>query len=154
MSTLNRRRFLTLVGVAPIAAAAGAGLGSVGSTVAARAYSFRATAGLPHEPLPTWGTYILEGHVDLSRGTGVIHESLHAGAPGATSEIVLPGTSRAIRVTGVRERGSILSLRGVLQDRSQLRPGEHAVKYFHVDRAGHRVSTEFFGSPLMTTLHQ
>ena len=58
-----------------------------------------------------------------------------AGHPGDSSNIALPGMTRLVRVTSVTERGAELRLRGIVEDRSQLQPGESAEVEFVADRS-------------------
>ena len=57
-----------------------------------------------------------------------------AGHPDAQSDIGLPGLTRVIRVLAVDRRDSQLAVRGVVEDRSQLQPGESAQVEILIDR--------------------
>src|SRR5260370_35670670 len=63
------------------------------------ALKFRAVAGLPRNPLPTYATFVIERTVDLDRGTGIVTKSLYAGAPQPMSNNLFPGTATTIRWT-------------------------------------------------------
>jgi len=97
-------------------------------------FRFRATLGLPEAPLPSYATYIVEGTIDLVNGTGLVANRMLAGHPDASSNIGLPGFGRIITVTGVEQRGDQLNIRGVIEDRSQLQPGESHQVELVVDR--------------------
>ena len=87
MSDFTRRDFLKLAGAGG-AVVAGSGLGVLKLEGAKRigdTFTFRAVAGLPERPLPAYATYVLDGRIDLSTGTGVVRRTLYAGAPEATS---------------------------------------------------------------------
>jgi hypothetical protein len=90
---------------------------------------------LPEAPLPSYATYLIEGTVDLAAGTGLLVSRVLAGHPDAQSNIGLPGLGRTIAVTQVQEQGSRLMLHGLVQDRSQLQPGESPEVTILVDRA-------------------
>ena len=58
-----------------------------------------------------------------------------AGHPGAPSEIGLPGLTRVIKVVGVdRQEGDKLAVHGIVEDRSQLQPGESPQVELLIDR--------------------
>ena len=148
MNGINRRSFLKLAG-AGSAAAAGVGLPGASllvGTAQASTYSFRAVAGLPAAPLPSYASYVIEGHVNLSTRSGTVTKLVFAGAPEQMSTIALPGLSRAVRVTDARQQGDLLHLTGVVDDRSQLRPDERATVEITIDRAQGAVQTHFLGS--------
>lgn len=86
---------------------------------------------------------MMEGTVDLTAGTGLLVTRVLAGHPHAQSNIGLPGLGRIIAVTQVEERGSQLTLRGVIQDRSQLQPGENPEVVVLVDRSQGTVQAPF-----------
>src|SRR5712691_9649854 len=135
MQTVKRRRILKLAAVGSVSAAAV----MVPATSPAGRHSdgamhFQATAGLPPSPWPAYATQIIEGRVDLKRGTGLVTSRVLAGHPGDLSNIGLPGMTRLIRITSVSEDGSTLHLRGVVEDRSQLSSGESAQVDLVVDR--------------------
>ncbi len=138
MDNLNRRRLFKLAGVGSALAATAA------LPAAARlatqpdklgSFAFRATLGLPELPLPSYATYVVEGTLDLARGAGLITTRMLAGHPDDPSEIGLPGMTRLIKVTQIDPAGSALNVRGVIEDRSQLQPGESAQVDLRIDRA-------------------
>jgi hypothetical protein len=144
MNNVNRRRLFKLAGVATVAAA-GVAVPTIGvlSKDKQDQFQFRATLGLPEAPLPSYATYVIDGTLDLARGTGLVATRVLAGHPDAQSDIGLPGLGRVIAVTHVAERGSLLTLRGVVQDRSQLQPGENPEVDIVIDRARGVVQAPF-----------
>jgi hypothetical protein len=132
---MDRRSFLRVVGVGTVAAGVvGApALQAAASPTTPRsatrlsgsgALDVHAAAGLPAAPLPAYATQTVEGTLDLGLGSGLLTSRLVAGHPGANGEIALPGLSRVLRVTKIQRRGQQLKLNAVVDDRSQLRPGE------------------------------
>jgi hypothetical protein len=135
MPQVNRRNLFKLAGVGTVLVA------GIALPTLARSRNdqqnqlqMRATLGLPEAPLPSYATYVIEGTVDLAAGTGLLASRVLAGHPDAQSNIGLPGLGRIIAVTHVEERGSQLTLRGLVQDRSQLQPGESPEVTMVVDR--------------------
>ena len=153
MHNMNRRRMFKLAGAGSVLAA-GAALPAVGRIASqeSNVFGFRATLGLPESPLPSYATFIIEGTVNLLTGTGLITSRVLAGHPGAASEIGLPGLTRVIRVVGVDKAGSQLSLRGVVEDRSQLQAGESPQVELVIDRQRRVVQASFVGRPVALTL--
>jgi hypothetical protein len=153
MKNMDRRRLFKVAGVGSMVAA-GAALPVVGRMVTqeSNVFGFRATLGLPESPLPNYATYIVEGTVNLATGTGLVTSRMLAGHPGAQSEIGLPGLTRIIRVVAVEKQGSILNLRGVVEDRSQLQPGESPQIELVVDRERGVVNAPFVGRPVTLKL--
>jgi hypothetical protein len=153
MKNMDRRRLFKVAGVGSMVAA-GAALPVVGRMVTqeSNVFGFRATLGLPESPLPNYATYIVEGTVNLATGTGLVTSRMLAGHPGAQSEIGLPGLTRIIRVVAVEKQGSILNLRGVVEDRSQLQPGESPQIEMVVDRERGVVNAPFVGRPVTLKL--
>lgn len=156
MSRINRRRFLTLAGAGTAAAAAGsvariganAGAGSAGRDI----LTFRASAPLPAAPLPAYSTFVVEGHVDLAAGTGMLTRSVFAGGPGLTSAVALPGLTRTATITGMSETAGVLTLTGLVHDRSQLSRGESPEITVRIDRGAGVALASFNGSPLRLRL--
>ncbi len=156
MDDLNRRKFLKLVGVGSGAIAAGAvlpgkGLAAIGAKGlsglgAKELFAFRAVGGLPSGNLPSYATYVLEGHLNPITLSGVVTRTIYAGPPEAMSQIVIPGLTRVVRVDGLRDLGAILHVRGVTDDRSQLRDGEGPTMEFRIDRAAGVAHAPFFGT--------
>lgn len=151
MNKLSRRRLLQGAGVgATVAAAAAAAPVAhlISSRTSGSIYTFRAVVGLPLDKrFPTYCSYVLEGHVDLSASTGTLTKTMYAGDPQHMSEIVWPGFTRSVRVTGARQSGSVLHISGMVADRSQLLSGESANVELEIDRAARTVSSHFLGSP-------
>lgn len=154
MRELDRKALLKAAGAGSAAvAAAGSGLplakyftDRTGHLV------FSSAAGVPRAPLPSYATQIVEGQIDLARGSGLVTSRVLAGHPGDTSLVGLPGLTRTIRVTDVEAKGQQVRLRGVIEDRSQLRRGEpHRVDIL-VDRKNGVVRAPFLGSQLEHTL--
>jgi hypothetical protein len=155
MDKLNRRKFLQVAG-ASTAVAAGvavpsagllAGNATQGSTV-----TFRAVAGLPARPLPSYASYVVEGHVDLAHGSGVMTKMVFAGSPETISTIALPGMSRIARITSVKELGDTLRITGMVDDRSQLQRGENPEFSIIIDRTSGNVQAVFFGKEVTLLL--
>jgi hypothetical protein len=103
---VNRRSLLKLAGVGTVAAAGVAIPTTLSRTAADRpdVFRFRATLGLPEAPLPSYATYVVEGTLDLVKGTGLVANRMLAGHPDAASSIGLPGFGRIITVTGIEKR--------------------------------------------------
>ncbi|HLZ72846.1 MAG TPA: hypothetical protein VKV26_23325 [Dehalococcoidia bacterium] len=141
MQTVNRRRFLTLaaVGAAGAAGVAAAVPSIVGAThQPAGGLQLQARAGLPPSPWPAYATRLIEGRLDLKRGTGLLTSRVLAGHPDNPSAVSLPGMTRLIRITSIdasEARGDALRLRGLIEDRSQLAPGESAEVELIIDHA-------------------
>lgn len=154
MEDMNRRKFLKVVGVGTGAVAAGAVVTSigVGSWRGAQAFSFRAVGGLPGGPVPAYASYVIEGHVDLASRSGVITKAVFAGPPEAMSTIALPGLSRAVRVTGVRDLGGYVYVDGVIDDPSQLVAGESPEVHVQIDRDAGIARAVFLGSKVLLRL--
>src|SRR5712691_4302564 len=100
MQTVNRRRFLALATVGSVSAAAVVvPASSPAGGQSDGAMHFQATVGLPPHPWPAYATQIIEGRVDLKRGTGLVTSRVLAGHPGDPSNVGLPGMTRLIRIT-------------------------------------------------------
>jgi hypothetical protein len=153
MQNMTRRRLFKLAGASSVIAA-GAALPVVGriATENSDVFAFRATLGLPESPLPSYVTYVIEGTFNLAAQTGLVTSRVLAGHPGAPSEIGLPGLTRVIRVIGIDQRGSHLTVQGVVEDRSQLQAGESAHVEFLVDRAHGTIQAPFVGHPVTLAL--
>src|SRR5574340_1692551 len=133
MKGINRRRFLQIAGAGSFSAAtASAAVGVPALTAATRLtaaskqgkYTFRAVTGLPSKPLPSYASYVLEGQLDLTTRSGVMMKTVFAGHPESMSTVALPGLSRIMRVTDVQDLGGTFRVKGRVDDRSQLQPGE------------------------------
>ena len=153
MQPMKRRRFFKLAGVGSVLVA-GVAIPTVGRSLIDQGdvIRFRATRGLPEPPLPSYATYVIEGSLDLARGTGLVASRVLAGHPGALSEIGLPGLGRIVRVTGVARQGDQLNIRGVIEDRSQLQPGESPQVELVIDRARGVVQAPFGRRSVLLTL--
>lgn len=154
MRSIDRRTFLKMAGAGSAVAAASAvpAVGALGAKGRGETLAFRAVAGLPVRPLPTMGTHVVEGSVDVGRGTGMVTSRVLAGHPDHLSDIALPGLSRLIRITDASRQGSRLLLQGMVEDRSQLRPGESSVVRMVVDLAARTVRAPLAGREVLLTL--
>ena len=108
MQHMNRRSMFKLAG-AGSAMVAGAALPVVGrlATEQANRFGFKATLGLPEPPLPSYATHLVEGTVDL-RTADVEHRREHP--------------------------PDKLAVHGIVEDRSQLQPGESPQVELLIDR--------------------
>jgi hypothetical protein len=149
MRHLDRRSLFKLAGAGSVLAA-GAALPVVGRIASEQSnlFRFRATVGLPEAPLPSYATYIVEGTLDLATGTGLVTSRVLAGHPGAPSEIGLPGLGRIVRVVSVEMRGARLDVRGIIEDRSGILPGESPQVELLIDRERGVVHAPFVGRPV------
>jgi len=149
MDALDRRSFLKVAGAGSASAA-----GIVAFPLMSRlreqpgGLSFRAVGGLPQAPLPSYATHVVEGSVDVAKRSGLVTSRVLAGHPGETSAVGLPGLARMIQVTGVEARHDGVRLRGVIEDRSQLRRGESATVEILVDKKRGVVQAPFLGRPV------
>jgi len=161
MRQLSRRRFITLAGVgSALLAATGSGVFRVLEKVRSssapqltpatrpRTFRFRAVAGLPERPLPSYASFVLEGDIDLAASTGTVTRTVFAGAPQARSTIELPGLARVLRVTGVQGDAASLRIQAAVDDPGALRPGESVTSMIRVDPANGVVV-----APLLHTDH-
>jgi hypothetical protein len=153
MQQLLRRRLLKLAGLGTVLAAGGSMPAFRGAAFhPAEVFHVRATLGVPESPLPSYATYVIEGSLNLARGTGLLASRVLAGHPGAASEIGLPGLGRMINITGVEEHGAQLTVRGLIEDRSQLQPGESYQVQVVIDRARGVVQAPFGSKSVALTL--
>lgn len=161
MNGINRRRFLQLAGAGSLAAAA-AGAATVMPvlpstprlTAASKegSFTFRAVAGMPTHPLPSYASYVIEGHVNLTTKTGIVTKSVFAGHPEGMSTIALPGLSRIVRIIDVEKLGGSFYIQGVIDDRSQLLRRESRNFEMQMDPSSGVVLTDFFGSEVQLLL--
>lgn len=126
----------------------GIGFSSPTSQAGKNALTFRAVAGLPTGPLPSYASYVLEGGVNLASRSGVMTKALFAGPPEAISNIAFPGLTRIIRVMDVKEFGSIVQIEGQLADPGQLLPGESPTVTVRIDRSTGTAQTHFLGTEI------
>ncbi len=161
MNGINRRRFLQLAGAGSLAAAtAGAAavmpvLPSAPRLTAASkegSFRFRALAGMPTRPLPSYASYVIDGHVDLNTKTGIVTKSVFAGHPEGMSTVALPGLSRIVRIVDVEKLGGSFYIKGVIDDRSQLLQRESRNFKMRIDPSSGIVLTDFFGSEVQLIL--
>lgn len=148
MEDMDRRKFLKVVGAGSGALAAGAmlpGMGLMGPG-GKDVFAFRAVGGLPGGNLPSFATYVLEGHVNPMTLSGVLTRTVYAGGPEEMSQIALPGMTRVVRIDGVRDLGNLFHLRGAVDDRGPLGAREAASMEFRVDRLAGIVHAPFFGT--------
>ena len=144
---MDRRRLFKLTGVGSVLIA-GAALPGVARMVGQQpdAFNFRASLGLPEKPLPSYATYLIEGTIDLAQGTGLLTSRVLAGHPDDQSEVGLPGLGRIIRVVAVDQVGPKINVSGVIEDRSQLQPGESPQVTLVIDRSRGVVQAPFMGN--------
>ena len=154
MKNLDRRQFLKIVGIGSGAAAAGAMIPNLGMlrTTGPDVLAFRAVAGLPGEPMPAYASYVIEGSLNLKTRTGLLTKTVYAGDPEAMSTIALPGLSRVVRITDVRDLGERVFVEGVIDDPSQLVAGETAQVWLQVDRSAGIAQASFLGREVMLRL--
>jgi len=154
MQALNRRTLLTLAGGAA-AVVAGTSIGLVPhglATEASEPFTFRAVAGLPVKPLPSYASLILEGTIDLTQRNGTIRQEVRAGGPQTPSTIAFPGMSRLIQVVDVQETGGLFQIRGRITDPIIGNPEESREISIQVDRAHGEVRTQFVSTPVVMQL--
>ena len=162
MPSMDRRKFLGVVGAGSAAAAAAASTSALSTAASAPAaphpargpgmLSFRAETGLPGHPWPAYATAIAEGSVDLQAGTGFVATRVLAGPPSNQAGIGLPGLTRLVRITKASSTGSLVHLQGVVEDRSTLTPGESASAEFVLDEAGKQFRGTIAGTEMSLTL--
>ena len=163
MPSMDRRKFLGVVGAGSAAVSAAAistaGLSAAATAPAASspaqgrgALHFRAETGLPGRPWPAHATAVAEGSIDLESGTGFVATRVLAGQPGNSAAIGLPGTARLVRITAASTGGGSVSMRGVVEDRSTLAPGESARKTFVLDQTARQLRTVLGGTEMSLTL--
>ncbi len=154
MKTLDRRDFLKIAGAGTVGLAAGATIPVAGffGWTGKDVVRFRAVAGMPKAPLPTYASYVIEGKVDIRARTGNIAKSLHAGAPEAMSGVVFPGTARAIRITDVQRAGSEIRISGQIADPVTLLKGESPEFRMVVDQSSGIAQADFFGTSVVMRL--
>jgi hypothetical protein len=140
MTDLNRREFIKIAGAGTAAVATG-GLGAfrlLRATNTGDTVTFRAVTGIPHAPLPAYGSYMLEGTVDLAAKTGTVRRTILAGPPESMSSVIFDELTRDMRVTGVSGTTDSFTLQTEV-DEADLAPGESRSVRIHVDRAAGQV---------------
>lgn len=153
MKAMDRRTFLKLAGAgSAVAATAALPVAALSFKESGSRLSFKATAGLPARPLPAYATNVVEGNVDLTRGSGIITSQVFAGHTEGVSDIALPGTSRVIRVIDAVQDGGTTRLTGVIDDRSTLMNGERARVEIVIDQARGVVWAPFIGRQIELNL--
>jgi hypothetical protein len=159
MNKLNRRTFLTMAGASSAVAITGVAVASnellTGSGKGkSGTLAFRAVTGMPSHSMPAYASFVIEGHVDLGTRSGVITKTLYAGYPEAMSRIAFPGQSRIAHITDVENVGGSFRITGLIDDRSQLMPGESATFSLFIDPSAGVARTSVFGTDLMLTLER
>jgi hypothetical protein len=151
VNPVDRRNFLKLAakGSALAAAAAVMPISGVLRWTSQGALKFRAVAGLPRNPLPTYATFVVEGTVDLDRGTGIVTKSLYAGAPQAMSNILFPGTARTIRITSVRRSANQVRLAGAVEAGEALTARENRNVTIVIDTSRKVAHADFLGTTVV-----
>jgi hypothetical protein len=148
---IDRRSFLTIAATGTAAAAAAAAatvtpLSGILTWLGDDTLKFRAVAGLPKQPLPMYASFVVDGSVNLARGTGTVVKSLYAGAPDAMSNILFPGTARTIRVTSAKRSGEVVSIAGVVDDSQKIGPRESRTISILIDQIRKVAKADFLGS--------
>jgi len=153
VARIERRTILKVAGIGSVALPVAAAGGPRRSTpVEGSVVSFRASTGLPAKPLPAWATHVIEGSVDTATGQGILTSRLVAGHPGDPSEIALPGLSRVLRVTAARRASNQLHIDAIVDDRSQLCPGEDPHVRIVIDELNKVIHMPFVGQPITLQL--
>lgn len=154
MKKIDRRDFLKMAGAGSVAVAAGAAVPVAGyfGWTKRGTLRFRAVTGMPKAPLPAYASYVIEGQVDLRARTGLLAKSIHAGAPDAMSGVVFPGTARSMRVTDVKESGTIVMISGEIIERSGLLKGERPNFNIEIDRSIGVAHADFLGHKVVMRL--
>src|SRR5712691_11375761 len=158
MTEISRRKFLKMLGAGTGVMAAGVLIPS-GVLTSGRVFQasknklkFRAVGGLPQGVFPSYASYVIEGTIDLRTHSGVATKNVFAGPPEAISTIALPGLSRTVRITEVEDSGSVLRVKGVVDDKSQLRPGENPNVDITVDSGRETASSSFMNGEVSLKL--
>lgn len=154
MKTFDRRDFLKIAGAGTVVIAAGAAVPVAGffGWTGKDVLRFRAVAGMPKAPLPTYASYVIEGKVDIRARTGSLAKSLHAGAPNALSGVVFPGTARAIQITDVRQAGDQVRISGHIAEPVTLLKGESPNFSMVIDRSNGIAEADFLGTTVVMRL--
>lgn len=153
MDTLSRRRFLVITGVGIVAvAASGVALAvrQLAGSGQGNSLSFQAVTGLPAKPLLSYASYVINGKVNVSNGTGTITKYVYTGPPESMTNISL--LTRTVRVNGVSQQGSIWHITGVVDNQAQLQRGEETTFELQLDGSSGVANSTFFGSPIQLKL--
>lgn len=155
MSMLNRRRFLVLTG-AGVIAVAGGGIAYIAHQLTGNGQkstlSFQAVTGLPGKPLLSYASYVIAGNANVSSQTGTITTNVFAGPPETLTDI--PLYTRVVRVTAVRQQGSVWHVSGVVDKQTQLQKGEGSSFELQLDSSSAVAQSTFFGSPVRLNLQK
>lgn len=150
---LSRRRFLIFTTAGAVVAAAG------GIALTLRQFSgqgqmlsFQAVTALPHKPLVSYASYVIDGKVNISTGTGTITQYVYAGAPENMTSIAL--LTRVVHVSSVRRQGNGWLVSGAVENQGQLQKGEPTTFEIQLDSASNVASSTFFGSPIQLSLQR
>jgi hypothetical protein len=156
MNKLNRRTFLTMAGASSIAAGLAIPASGLANELAkgSDTLTFRAVGEVPSHPMPAFASYVVEGHVNLAARSGVVTKTLVAGGRANMSNVALPGLSRIIRITDVQKRAGTYQLRGIVDDRSLLQPGEASTFTLVINPSQQVAKTNAFGSDVLLTLER
>jgi hypothetical protein len=154
MNRLSRRSLLWLGGSGIVAAAAGGVALVVRQLTRAsnQTLYFQAIAALPRPPLHSYASYVLEGQIDLGKGSGTFTKTVYAGPPTARLPIAL--LTRQVRVTGVQQQGSRYQISGVIDNRAALQRGESASVALTIDASSHTAQSDFFGDTIQLQVPQ
>lgn len=151
MKQLDRRQFLGMAAAGSAVALVGAigPMSGILTWTGAQTLKFRAIVGLPKHPLPMYASFVVDGTVNLDRGTGTITKSLFAGAPEAMSTILFPGTTRSIRVTGVQRSGDTIKIAGVVVGEPKLGPREKGIVSIVINQTANTAQADFLGTAVV-----
>lgn len=151
MKQLDRRQFLGMAAAGSAVALVGAAVPMSGilTWTGAQTLKFRAIVGLPKQPLPMYASFVVDGTVNLDRGTGTVTKSLYAGAPEAMSTILFPGTMRSIRVTGIQRSGDTVNIAGVVVGEPKLGPREKGIVSIVINQSEKTAQADFLGTAVV-----
>jgi hypothetical protein len=150
VNQLPRRQFLGMAaaGSAAVAAAAALPVGIL-SWLSPNMLKFRAAVGMPKAPLPAFASLVIEGNVNLDRGTGTVRKGLFLGTPVAMRNIMFPGTLRTIQVTDVKRSGETVRIAGIVSGGAALGPRESPNVLITIDRAAGLARADFLGREVL-----
>ena len=152
MNSFSRRQFLFFMGAGVVMIGGGAAftLRQLTGNGQGNLLKFRAIAGLPAKPTPSYASYVIDGQVNLNNSTGAITKNVLAGPPEEITSISL--LTRNVRVTGVQHQGSKWLIKGVVSNQSQVQAGEETTFNILLDPTRNVAQSTFFGSPIQLTL--